>query len=259
MAEKKPSQPVEPPPDARQIKKDFRSDVEQLLGVDDETLKQKQQPPSQAPPSTGPGVAPPARPGGGTPRTVDKKTGRKGCRSAMRVALVVTIVVAIGAYFFTGDRALSGVFDQIVGGDASAPTQQATPAGGTKQPSTQEQAKTRRWLIVRTDNSRPQFTIELQGDGPTGRALWLEPPQATGTYKWSGDKLLVKLVLQDAMIGKDKAGKGVYRDQHFLVQMSSGSDGGLTGTMSGEGFRYSWENGVEPLGMKAYPAVGEPK
>ena len=100
MAEKKPS---EPSPTERQIKKDFRSDFERVLGVDDETLKQKQQPPSGSP-STAPAAASPDKPGGGAPGTANKRTGRKGCRSAMLVAIVVTLVVAIGAYFFTGDQ-----------------------------------------------------------------------------------------------------------------------------------------------------------
>ena len=255
MAEKKPSRP---PTTEGQIKKDFRSDFERVLGVDDETLKQKQQPPPE-PPSTEPGKPSPDRPGGKTPDKAVKQTGMKGCRRAMASAVIVIMIGAIAAYLFTGDRALSGALDEILAGGGSAPRQPASPAGGTKQSSTQEQAKTKRWLIIKSDNARPQFTIELQGDGPTGPAVWLEPPQAAGTYKWSGDQLQVKLVLQDAMVGKDKSGKGVYRDQHFRVQMALGPDGVLAGTLFAEGFRYSWDKGLEPLGMTAYEATGEPK
>ena len=219
MAEKTPS---ERPPTEGQIKKKFRNDFERVLGVDDETLKRKQPP-------------------------------RKGCRSAMLVAIIVTMVLAFGAYLWTGDRALSGAFDEILGG-GSASTQPASPGGTTTKPATKDETKTKRWLIIRGDNSRPQFTIELQGDGPTGRAVWLEPPPGIGTYEWSGDQLQVKLVLKD-----HKAAPDVTFDQHFEIDMTRGADDKLTGTMSAENWQYSPDTGLELLGMDSYEATGEPK
>ncbi len=221
MAEKKPS---EERPTQGQIKKEFKSDFERVLGVDDETLKRKKQPP------------------------------RKGCRSAMLVAIIVTMVLAFGAYLFTGDRALSGAFDEILGRRVGVEHNRLLPRGGTREPATKDEAKTKRWLIIRSDNARPQFTIELQGDGPTGRAVWLEPPPGVGTYEWSGDRLSVKLVLKD-----HKAAPDVTFDQHFEIDMTRGADDKLTGTMSAENWRYSPDTGLELLGMVPYEATGEPK
>jgi hypothetical protein len=171
----------------------------------------------------------------------------------MLSAVIVTMVLAFGAYLFTGDRALSGAFDEILGG-GSASRQPASPASGTTKSATQDKAKTKRWLIIRGDNSRPQFTIELQGDGPSGAAVWLEPPQGTGTYSWSGDRLSVKLVLKD-----HKAAPDVTFDQHFEIDMTRGADGKLRGTMSAENWQYGPDTGLELLGMTPYEATGEPK
>ena len=283
MAEKEPPQPTqppEPPPTARQVKKDFALDAERLLGVDDATLKSRQ-PVAPGTPLTEKDRVRAEKARRTTQSRREDLAGQRGLRewwqgvvqflfaifnpeardtrSASRgraLAMVVAVlVIAIGAYLLAERPSMTRTVGDLLGGRQSGQSAQGASAGGTtKASTTQGEAQAKRWLITRVDNSRPQFTIELRGDGPSGPAVWLEPPQGTGTYSWSGDQLKVKLVLKD-----HKAGEGVYFDQHFELDMTQLADGGLTGTMSAEDWRYSLDTGLELLGMKPCEAIGEPK
>jgi len=277
MADKKPA------PSARQVKQDFRRDAERLLGVDDETLKTKQAA-SYGPdePSTGRDRVRADQARRRTQRTRedlagqhglkgwfdgvvrflfgifspgDGETPRSSARGRLLGMVVALIVVALGAYLLAERPAMTRSVDDLLGGDRPSQGTQGSSAGGTTKASTSPgEVETKRWLIIRSDNARPQFTIELQGDGPTGPAVWLEPPQAVGAYAWSGEQLEVKLVLKD-----HRASEGVLFDQHFRLDMTLGSDGGLKGTMYAEDWRYGADTGLELLGMKPYEATGEPK
>jgi len=89
------------------------------------------------------------------------------------------------------------------GDGATAPTKTGAP---------EADGAPRRWLIVADTplfGERPQFTIELQGEGQSGQAVWLEPPQATGTHDWNGVNVLVRLVITQT------AAPGVTFPQHF--------------------------------------------
>ena len=167
------------------------------------------------------------------------------------IVIVGVILVSAAAYLAFGRSSdptealkTSGT---TAGDSAAAPTTTGAP---------EADGAPRRWLIVADTplyGERPQFTIELQGDGQSGQAVWLEPPQATGTYDWNGDNVVVRLVITQT------AAPGVTFPQHFEVRMKKKADGSLSGQLLSENWAYSSEGGLEIKGMQAWPAVGEPK
>ena len=167
------------------------------------------------------------------------------------IAIVGVILVSAAAYLAFGRS--SDPTDALktsgttAGDGAAAPTTSGAP---------EADGAPRRWLIVADTplyGERPQFTIELQGEGQSGQAVWLEPPLATGTYDWNGDNVVVRLVITQT------AAPGVTFPQHFEVRMKKKADGSLSGQLLSENWAYSSEGGLQIKGMEPWPAVGEPK
>ena len=199
-------------PDADQVQNQFAEDVDKNLGLE-----------IQDP---------------GTGRR--KPKSERGCLQTFWVPTAIAVVVALilTLWAYSANRPDPG-FE--MGGTGEPET-----SGGTSQSSEQSSTKPRRWLIVADTplyGKRPQFTIELKGDGASGDAVYLEPPQATGTYELSGEDLVVKLVLTQT------AAPGVTFPQHIEVRMKKLADGSLTGQLLSENWEYHPDKGLKLKGM----------
>jgi hypothetical protein len=248
------------------LKSEFPGDMERLLGVDDASLKRNQPKPrpplSDAERETQKQSATEALKAWARTLLLAVTGGRPltglGPGQALVIALVIaSIVVFVSVFVFTAIDRLGVRFDD--GPSAPNATRQSAaapqPGGGGAPGATAEATPGKRWLIVASLNDqpwRPQFTIELQGDGPSGNAIWLEPPQATGTYSWEGDNLKVKLALPAKSITK-----GTW-NRRFNLEMVRQTDGTLKGTLFSENFLDD-HKGLHLRGFDEWKAIGQPK
>jgi len=189
--------------------------------------------------------------------TLDEEDYKSGWNWIMFVLLMVLVVAVIGVGAYLSLNRSTDPMEALK--DSNAPESAAAPGATDKASNASQQsegATPRRWLIIADTplhGKRPQFTIELKGDGESGEAVWLEPPQGTGTYEWSGDDLLVKLVLMQT------ATPGLEFPQHFEVRAARLADGSLSGELLSEDWAYDPRTGLELKGMRSMPAVGEVK
>ncbi len=258
-------------PTASQVNREFREDADRVLGVDDESLRKREADRRGAR----------LKSEGGLKSRLDTFWGYLWLRSAYSdvadpepddethesnmsmvwfgiMVVFALLIVALGWYVL-GVRSKDPTTAIKY---PSTGTQRSATSGGNTSPastgggSDSEAAKPRRWLIVADTplyGKRPQFTIELKGDGLSGDAVWLEPPGGTGTYEWSGDDVVVKLVQQTTYT------PGKTFPQHFEIRMTKQADGSLSGQMLSEFWEYSGEKGLVLKGLQPWPAVGEPK
>jgi hypothetical protein len=250
---------------ADQVLRGGKEDGEKLLGIDDESLRRGQADRRTTKEKAGGGISQRIRTffafwelwAGYEGEEADKEPREEDYQDEMRtvwwvVGLVLAaLLMAVGGYLALNRS--TDPTDALKNGGATA-----TGGSTVGAPSSGQAAndRPRRWLIVADTplhGKRPQFTIELKGEGKSGDAVWLEPPQATGSYTWNGDDLDVKLVITQT------AAPGKTFPQHFEIQMKRLADGSLNGRMLSENWAYSSKTGLKLNGMVPWPAVGEPK
>jgi hypothetical protein len=203
-------------PTADSIKQAFVDDRERVLGWDDESLKRQEaarrsKQADAAREAEKRGIVESLR--AWSRLLILKITGgRPDGRMITGISAILTAVSVLAVLAFMAiDRMGSSGGLRL---DQPTARQSALAAGSEPGPSASNSPKS--WLILASlgGPKKPQFTIELQGDGQTGPAVWLEPPGAKGAYAWNGDRLEVKLVLNQ------RASEGVYFDQHYNLEMT---------------------------------------